>query len=143
MKNSCWNNRAFTLMELMIVVSVIGIIAAFAIPNYDKAVERNYRKIAEGNLTLIYSANQVYKARYGKYWPGFPNPWQDLTAINTNLNLNIVADGFEYLCTSTDPLHFSCYAYRGTAPGKYWITIFEPDLSPTNPDCTNGTSTCP
>ncbi len=60
---------AFTLMELMIVVIAVGLIAAFGIPAYDKAVERSYERDGINNLSLLYSAEQAYRARYGGYWP--------------------------------------------------------------------------
>ena len=44
------NNAGFTLLELMIVVAIVGIVAAFAVPSYQNMIERNRLKQAAGSL---------------------------------------------------------------------------------------------
>jgi len=45
--------RAFTLTELIITIVIISMVAAFAIPNYQKAVRRTYERNAILHLTVI------------------------------------------------------------------------------------------
>lgn len=54
------NNKGFTLIELMIVVAIIGIIAAIAIPNYMGFVSRTRRSEVKSNLDAIYRAEVAY-----------------------------------------------------------------------------------
>ena len=50
----------FTLMELMIVVVVVGILAAIAIPSYADAVRKSNRASAESHLMDIAQRQQQY-----------------------------------------------------------------------------------
>lgn len=57
----------FTLMEAMIVVMVLGILAAFAFPQYTRVVERSYWRSAQDVLQTIYAGEQVYEAANDTY----------------------------------------------------------------------------
>ena len=54
------NRRAFTLIEVMIVVLITGILLAMAVPNFTRARESARQKACVGNLKQIYSANQQW-----------------------------------------------------------------------------------
>ncbi|MBN1869052.1 MAG: prepilin-type N-terminal cleavage/methylation domain-containing protein, partial [Candidatus Omnitrophica bacterium] len=55
--------RAFTLVEIMVVVMIIGLIAAFGIPNFKKALLKSRERSAMLHLSAINGANEIYKAR--------------------------------------------------------------------------------
>ncbi len=59
--------RGFTLIELMIVVAIIGILAAIAIPNFLRFQLRSKTGEAKANLAAIRTAEESYFSEYGTY----------------------------------------------------------------------------
>lgn len=133
--------KAFTLMELMTVVVIVGIIASFAIPNYQRTIERAHQRDADTNLMSIHAANQIYRAENSVFWPGMANPGnQNLAQINQNLRLSIIGNGMTYLCSSATNNDFTCTATRIGGTG-FIVTVNQNPINPTvNPGCSGG---CP
>ena len=54
------NRKGFTLIELMIVIAIIGILAAMAIPNFQKARGSARQKSCYSNIRIISGAIEMY-----------------------------------------------------------------------------------
>jgi type IV pilus assembly protein PilA len=61
------NRKGFTLIELMIVVAIIGILAAIAIPNFLKFQAKSKQSEAKTNLKGIYTAETGYFGENNRY----------------------------------------------------------------------------
>lgn len=71
------NRKGFTLAELLIVVAVVGIIAAIAIPNLLNALQRAKQRRTMADMRAIASAIESYAIDYKRYPPPAANavPW--------------------------------------------------------------------
>jgi type IV pilus assembly protein PilA len=54
------SNKGFTLIELMIVVAIIGILAAIAIPKFADLISKSKEGATKGGLSAVRSSLQVY-----------------------------------------------------------------------------------
>ena len=59
--------KGFTLIELMIVIAIIIILAAIAIPNYLRMTERARRARVAGDFTSVATALEAYSVDWGAY----------------------------------------------------------------------------
>jgi len=60
--------KGFTLIELMIVVVIIGILAALAIPRFMTATTKSKQSEAKGILKQIYTMERTYRQQNNTYW---------------------------------------------------------------------------
>jgi len=77
--------RAFTLVEIMIVVLIIGILLAIAVPNFMKARDNSRAKSCMANLTQISAAKEqaamdlrlqdTDTPTQGQLWPAYIKSW--------------------------------------------------------------------
>jgi prepilin-type N-terminal cleavage/methylation domain-containing protein len=74
------NNKGFTLIELMIVVAIIGILAAIAIPQFSSYRQRAQDSAAKSTLKNMATAQEDYYVQFETY---------------TNAPANLAVSGYE------------------------------------------------
>jgi len=98
----------FTLIELMIVVIIVGVLAAAAVPIYTSYVKRAYVTEAEASLGAIRTAQIAYKAETG----GFAADRGELDMTDADFVHNRYFSG---ACFTTTSLVARCDGDAGTA----------------------------
>jgi len=65
--------RGFTLIELMFVVTIIGILSAIAIPNYVRMAKKAKETVLRQNVHTVQLAIEVFSIDNGGVYPGPPD----------------------------------------------------------------------
>lgn len=61
----------FSMIELMIVVAIIGILAAVAIPNYQSFIRKSKQAEVKTNLSQFFTASKAFHGEWGFYIGAF------------------------------------------------------------------------
>lgn len=105
--------KAFTLVELIVVVIIIGILAAVGIPQYRKALERSRGAEAYAGLGHIQEAEKLYYADNQEYYPS-SDPITN--AQEKTLDISLPQSGWAFKIAEDAAVGFIATATRkGTA----------------------------
>ena len=61
------NERGYTIMELLVVIVIIGVLAAIGVPAYNNMTTRARKTACDANKRTIATAVGMYYADYEKY----------------------------------------------------------------------------
>jgi general secretion pathway protein G len=76
------SRSAFTLVELLIVVVILAILAAVAIPQFTSSAEDAKASALQANVGVLRNAMELYKLQHKGQYPGYPAAGGDPTAAD-------------------------------------------------------------
>jgi type IV pilus assembly protein PilA len=142
--------KGFTLIELMIVVAIIGILAAIAIPNFLQYQMKSRQSEAKTNLQAIRTSEISFQAERGCYLAitreGSPNPGAGAKSVPTAWGVGIapVAPNANGFCTvlpaGTFVGTFRNISFIATGSVNYGYALDSSIVAVPIPACTLGPS---
>lgn len=89
--------RGFTLIELLIVVAIIAILAAIAVPNFLEAQTRAKVSRAQADMRSLATALEAYRVDTNRYPPDF----EEVTPMTWNpfMNLRVITTPVAYIAS--------------------------------------------
>ncbi len=126
--------RAVSLVETMIVVTIIGILASMGVPRFEQAVEQSRANIAAANLRAIWTAQRAYLI--GNNNNGYASDLAILRgaklldpAITDDNGGSTTGDGssYVYMISQSDTSTFQATARRVNAAGSQGTLTIDQD----------------
>ena len=111
-------NGGFTLVEIMIVVAIIALLAAIAIPNVLRGRATANEAAATGNIRALVSSLEMYRSSNNEYpaaWQAdmytTPEPDYGPPSFNMNLATPQIVQGYNYVYARTTAQTYTLDAY--------------------------------
>ena len=86
--------KAFTLVEILIVVAILGILAAIALPTFQDHITEAKEAAAKDNLRILRNAIELYAARNNGVAPGYALNNPDWTVVEVAFYWDLVRGNY-------------------------------------------------
>lgn len=125
--------RAFTLIELMMVVAIVGILAAVMVPSYQNFLCRTRVAEARTMLRAMYTGEEAYRSEHDTF---VGQPYADEAFLDAML-VSMPSRRYEYSVSASPSTFLAVADGQGSMTGDTWTIDEQLDLSwlTQHPDC--------
>jgi general secretion pathway protein G len=124
----------FTLIELMIAVTIIGILAAIAVPRFADMIRKSGEGASKGNLGAIRSALSIY---YGEMEGQYPAQLAAMTIAPKEMGAIPIAQTPNYHSPSSAELDVTGVAANDAGDWIFNNVTTDPNVGQVNVNCTH------
>lgn len=123
----------FTLIELLIVLGIIAILAAIAVPNFLEAQTRGKVSAAKANLRNLSQSLEAYRIDYNGYPGAMPMMPEDPLGLLADTQLRVLTTPIAYTSTAAFSDPFGQIKSQAIMPSSTSAIVNDfPTLSPPN-----------
>jgi prepilin-type N-terminal cleavage/methylation domain-containing protein len=117
--------QGFTLIELMVALTVMALTASFAVPRFQKALEQTRVDLSASNLESLWTAQRLYLAQNHTFASSI-EVLKESNLLDATFPATDVGSYFVYVVTSADATGFNASAQRvNSAHWSGGLTISE------------------
>ena len=142
------SRKGFTLVELAVVIVIIGVLAAFGVPQFLKSVERSKAAESFNYLSALRAAQERFLAKNGYYYEGTADAtgvWPPDTNSGDNLDITQTLPKYFTLgpiaqnhSTAGKPTWWCCLTRKDSSYGQYLVTFDQAGYAPSGTTADRG-----